>query len=156
VNTARLGREAQVGIERDDEAEAGGRPVDRRDDEFWDRREVGVVHLELGQGAAPLQCGCGLGRAIGGAAARADGLQAAHVGTGTEAAAGARQDDRADLGIGAGNVHGVLEIEMHLARPRIQFLGTVECDGANSVGNCVQNRLVCHPGVPSCAILWGA
>ena len=152
----RLGGEAQVGIERDDETQPGGRSIDRCDDEFRDRREIRVAHFELGQGATPLQCGCGLGRSVGGAAAGADGLQAAHVGAGAEAAAASRQDDRADLGIGAGPVHGVLEVEMHLVGPGIQFLGTVECNGANTVGHIVQNRVVCHLGASSCAILWSA
>ena len=82
------------------------------------------------------------------------GLQA--IGAGAEAAAAACEDDRPDLGIGAGPVHGVLEVEMHLACPRIQFLGTVECNRANTIGHIVQNRLVRHPGAPSCAILWSA
>ena len=35
------------------------------------------------------------------------------------------------------SAHGVLEVEMHLARPGIQFLGTVECNCANTIGHIV-------------------
>ena len=48
----RLTGEAQVGVERDDEAQPRRRPVDGGDDEFRDRREVGIGHPEFGQRAA--------------------------------------------------------------------------------------------------------
>jgi hypothetical protein len=42
----------------------------------------------------------------------------------------------------------VLEVEMHLVRPRIELLGPVERYGADAIGDVVENRFIRHPGSP--------
>ena len=114
--------------------------------------KVRVVHLELGQRAAAGQALLGLARPVGGGAG-ADRLQAAHVGAGAEAAARTGQDDGPDLGVGAGRVHGVLEVEMHLAGPGIEPVRPVQRDRADAVGDVIENGFVGHRRVSSCAFL---
>src|SRR5262249_17101037 len=80
-------------------------------------------------------------------------LQSAHVGAGTESAAGPGEDDDAHARIGARLVHGVLEVQMHLVRPGIEPVRAVESDSADAINHVVEDRFICHPGVPSCAFL---
>jgi hypothetical protein len=114
---------------------------------FGIRREVGVGHPELGQGAASRQ-GCGTWGGTISARARADGLQAAHVGAGAESAPRAGENDGPDRGVSAGLVHRVLEVEMHLAGPGIELFRTVERDCADPLRDIEQHRFIRHPGSP--------
>src|SRR5262249_47757760 len=76
----RIGWEAQIGVERDQEAKPGRRSVDGSDDEFRNGREIRVRHAEFGERAATRQIDCSLGAAID-RTADADRLQPAHVRT---------------------------------------------------------------------------
>ena len=153
----RFGGEPQIGIERDDEAQAGGRAVDRRDDEFRDRREVGVVHPELGQGAAPLQC------LVRPWSSDRRCRRPRRWPAGRPCRHRHRSRGRAPVRMIARTSGSAPAVCMASLRSKciwrvhaFNFSGRLSAMVQIRSETVVQNRLVCHPGAPSCAILWSA
>jgi len=72
-----------------------------------------------------------------------EGLAAAReIRSGAEAAAGAGDDDRADLVVNVGAVEGLDQLARHRLRPRVETLGTVQRDRENALGELPHALLV--------------
>ena len=124
--------EADVAVERLDQAEAGGGAVDRRDHRLADGQRVRPRPRTVAQRGVR-----------GGLGERAE-LEVAQVGAGAEAAPGARDDDRPDLGVVLGLVEPGVVALLERVRPGVQPLGAVEREhehgtaplGEHEVGGC--------------------
>ena len=65
---------------------------------------------------------------------------------GAESPARPGQNNGPHLGIGPRLVHGVLEVEVHLAGPGIELVWPVQGDRTNTVSNVIKDRFIRHPG----------
>jgi len=74
--------------------------------------------------------------------AACDVAQHVQVGTRTEPAPFARQNDDDDLGILLGRSHRVLDLALHALRPRVELLGAIQRDDRNGIVDFVFDLLV--------------
>ena len=71
-----------------------------------------------------------------------------HVGTGTEALAGGREDDRIDVFVGVRRLDGAHQLGVHLVIPGVHLLGTAERDDEHAAIDGAGERLRGHFRTP--------
>src|SRR3954452_14869243 len=120
------GGEAQVAHQRHHEAQPGGRAVDGGDDRLGDRQRQ-RLRTALRRGV-----GCSL--------AGVHGLKRLHVRTGTEAAAGAGDDDDSHLRIASGVLEQIEVAPLHLGDPRVEAVRAVEGEHGDAVGDLAHDH----------------
>jgi hypothetical protein len=121
-------REAQVAHQRLHEPDPRARAVDRRDDRLADRqRERLRPRRRRGLGA------------VAAALPRAQRGQRLHVEARAEPAAGAGDHDDAGLGVAVGLGQEVEVARLHLVRPRVHPVRTVERQDADAVADLAQD-----------------
>ena len=132
--------EADVGVEGDDEAEAGAGAIDGGDDRLGRGRKVGIGLGETGVGARRRR----LFPRDSVSPARLDALQPLHVGAGAEASSGAGEHDHPHRFVVDGRLHCGLHLGLHGSGPRVEAVGPVEGDHRDAVLRGIEYLLVGH------------
>ena len=74
------------------------------------------------------------------------------IGAGAEAAAGAGDDDGADVVVLVGGVEGLDHFPLHGGVEGVELVGPVQRDGEDLLGDLVFDRLIRHRGFLSCVV----
>src|SRR5947199_323057 len=138
TDAGRGGRDAHVHGQRQRDAEADGRSVDRRDDRLL---EVDDAQRHASAAVTMLV----RGRAVGAIERPAAG---AEVGARAERAAGAGDDHRPHAIVGIRRVERGDELVDRARGDGVEAVGTVQRDRRDGVGDVVQDLLVGHGALP--------
>src|SRR5262249_26733742 len=80
--------------------------------------------------------------ALSAATPRGNAAEQLEVRTGAEAAPRAREHDAHHRGVGNGAIHGVADLTVHGARPRVERFGPIQRDGGDRVIDLIQDLVV--------------
>ena len=140
-------RKTNVRVARQDQSNARGRPVDRRDHRLFQAEVVGEVLIELGAHAIAGHRQLGRVRA-GVVAALGDvAFERRRIRARTERAAGPRHDDCPHIRVVLGVLQAPAVFGVHPARPGIQAVRAVQGDCGHSQVGGVPNGFQLHGAI---------
>src|SRR5208282_5491602 len=144
-----LRRPAQVAVERNHQAQAHRRPVNGGNHGFREAEKIGKLALKI-RPQSFLRGAPGMNppgdifiQSLSG-----DGAQQGHVGAGAKSPARSRQHDHPYVFVPLRLLYCGTDLRFHGGGPGIQFVGTIQRDGCDSIRDFVDRLLRWHGHLP--------